>query len=107
MAWQLVPVGLNLTCANPLAALAVIDPDWLVVRSLMVVCRPLGVSCIVTCRWSPEFMNRSFDGSGVNVVSVDWTGLAGAWETPFLVRNAKLTYSRPALAWHVGFWNCP
>src|SRR5215467_12019635 len=44
MLLQLVPVGSNSTWPNPLAALAVIDPACLFVRSLMTVCRPCGVS---------------------------------------------------------------
>jgi len=59
MAVQDVPVGANLICANPLALLAVIDPDCPVVRSWITTFRPFGVSLNATCRWSPEFMNRS------------------------------------------------
>src|SRR6516164_6006381 len=57
----------------------------------MTACNPLGVSRMDTFRLSPEFMNRSFCGSG------------GASVLPFLLRNAKLTYSRPVLAAQVGF----
>src|SRR5215471_6298133 len=90
---QLVPVGSNWTCPNPLAALAVIDPRCPVVRSLMTACNPFEVSWSDTVRLSPELMNRSLLGSGVNVVRVDCTGFAGAWVTPFVVTNAKLSYS--------------
>src|SRR5215468_7255416 len=94
--------GAYWTSPNPLAALAVIDPDWPLVRSLMTTWKPLDVSCSATVRVSPEFMNRSLAGSGVNVASVAFTGLAGAWATPFLVMNAKFTYSMPVWAAQVG-----
>src|SRR6266851_3754897 len=41
-------------------------------------------------------------GSGVNVARVAFTGLAGAWATPFLVMNAKFTYSTPVIAAQAG-----
>src|SRR5215469_6682148 len=102
---QLVPVGSYWTWPNPLAALAVIDPLCPVVWSLMTACNPFGVSRMDTFRLSPEFMNRSFFGSGVNVAVVDCTGFAGASVRPFLLRNAKLRYSGlPIFARQVGFW---
>src|SRR5580700_3792764 len=104
---QLVPVGSYLTWAKPLAAPAVIVPVCPLVRSLMATRNPPGVSLNPTCRRSPELMNRSLAGSGVNVVSVESTGLAGAWATPFLVMNAKLTYSRPTWLAQVGFCVVP
>src|SRR5215472_2748385 len=107
MLTQLVPVGANCTWPNPLAALAVIDPVCPLVRSLMTACKPCGVSRRDTFRLSPEFMNRSFFGSGVSVAVVESTGFAGAVGTPFLVMNAKLTYSVPVTARHVGFSNSP
>src|SRR6516164_681379 len=107
IAVQLVPCGSNFTWANPLALLAVMDPLCLVVRSLMTTRNPFEVSRKPTFRLSPEFMNRSLALFGVNVARVDWTGLAGAWETPFLVMKAKLTYSMPVLAAHVGFCKVP
>ena len=82
------------------------DPLWPVVRSLTTACNPIGVSRMDTLRLSPEFMNRSF-GSGVNVAVVDCTGLAGASVRPFLLRNAKLTYSMPVLAAQVEFSKVP
>src|SRR5215472_11539036 len=100
---QLVPVGSYWTWPNPLAALAVIDPFCPVVWSLMTACNPFGVSFMDTFRLSPEFMNRSL-GLGVNVAVLDCTGFGGAVGRPFLVTNAKFTYSMlPTLAWHVGF----
>src|SRR5579859_1511704 len=103
MAWQDVPLGSNFTCANPLALLAVIDPLWPVVRSLMTTRRPFGVSPKETFRWSPGFMNRSLVGLGVNVPPiVDCSGFAGPVDLPFLVMKAKLRYSTPAFAWQVG-----
>src|SRR5258708_2568021 len=107
MLLQLVPVGSNWTWPNPLAALAVMDPVSPLHWSLMTACRPFGVSCSDTFRLSPDPMNRSFLRSGVNVAVVESTGFAGAVGRPFLVRNAKLTYSRPVLAAHVGFSTCP
>src|SRR5215469_1050319 len=64
----------------------------------MTVWRPFGLSCRCTCRLSPEFISRSLLRSGVKVARVDSTGFAGAWETPFLVTNAKLKYSVPVIA---------
>src|SRR5258708_38669124 len=83
------------------------DPLCPVVWSLMTVRNPSGVSLRDTLRWSPEFMNRSFFGSGVNVAVVDWTGFGGLSVRPFLVTNAKLTYSRPVVAAQVGFSEVP
>src|SRR5712692_379077 len=100
---QLVPVGSYWTWPNPLAALAVMEPRCPVVRSLMTVCNPFGVSRRDTLRLWPEFMNRSFFGSGVNVAVVDCTGFAGAVVRPFLLMNEKFTYSRPVLAAQVEF----
>src|SRR5215813_410384 len=99
---QLVPVGAYWTSPKPLEVLAVIDPDWPVVRSLITTWNPPVVSCRRTVRVSPEFMNRSLAGSGVKVAKVAFTGLAGAWATPFLVMNAKFTYSIPVMAAQVG-----
>src|ERR1700730_16390038 len=78
MLTQLVPVGAYWTWPNPLAALAVIDPAWPLVTSLITARNPLGVSWSDTCRLSPEFMNRSFFRSGVNVAVVEFTGFPGA-----------------------------
>src|SRR5216683_120440 len=100
---QPVPVGAYWTWPNPLAALAVMDPVWPLVRSWMTARIPFGVSRRDTLRLSPEFMKRSLAGSGVNVGVVDCTGFAGAVVWPFLVTNAKLTYSRPVVAAQVGF----
>src|SRR5581483_11817223 len=75
---QLVPVGSYRTWPKPLAALAVMDPRWRVVLSLMTACNPFGVSRRDTFRLSPEFMNRSFFGSGVNVAVVEFTGFGVA-----------------------------
>ena len=80
---QLVPVGSYLTWPKPLAALAVMDPDWPVVRSLMVASSPFAVSPMDTLILSPEFMSRSRFRSGVNVAVVDSTGLAGAVVWPW------------------------
>src|SRR6516162_5514512 len=95
---QLVPVGSYCTWPKPLSALAVIDPVAPDVRSLMVARSPSGVSCMDTLMLSPEFISRSRFRSGVNVAVVESTGLAGAVVVPSLLRNAKLTYSRPVLA---------
>src|SRR5580692_5884003 len=84
---QLVPVGSYWTWPNPLAAHAVMDPDSPLVWSRMTACSPLDVSWSETLRLSPDFMSRSFFGSGVNVAVVDSTGFAGASVRPFLERN--------------------
>src|SRR6516164_8239932 len=105
---QLVPVGSYWTWPKPLAALAVMDPVWPVVRSLMVARSPFGVSPMDTLMLSPEFISRSRRRSGVNVAVVDCTGLAGAVVRPSLVRNAKLKYSiLPTTPWQVGFRTVP
>src|SRR6266704_2758200 len=83
------------------------DPVCPVFRSWMTARSPCGVSPMDTLMLSPEFMNRSLAGSGVNVASVDCTGFAGAEVRPFLVRNAKLTYSRPVTAAQVWFSTVP
>src|SRR5437660_12682691 len=85
---QLVPVGSYWTWPNPLAALAVMDPFCPLVWSWMTACNPFGVSCRDTFRLSPEFMNRSLFGTGVNVAVVESTGFGGAVGIPFLVTNA-------------------
>src|SRR6516225_4508067 len=104
---QLVPVGSYCTWPKPLSALAVIDPVAPVVRSLMTARSPCRVSPMDTLMLSPEFISRSRFRSGVNVAVVDCTGLAGAVVRPSLLRNAKLTYSVPVMARHVGFSSCP
>ena len=43
----------------------------------------------------------------MNVASVESTGLAGAWATPFLVTNAKWKVSMPTCAAQVGFCRVP
>src|SRR6185437_836788 len=68
---------------------------------------PSGVSCRRTVRLSPEFIRKSLVRSGVNVARVDSSGFAGAWDWPFFVRNAKLTYSSPVLAAQVAFCVVP
>jgi hypothetical protein len=64
------------------------------------------VSCISTVRVSPELMKRSLLGSGVKPTALGSAirsfGFAGACETPFLVMNAKLTYSSPVCGRQVG-----
>src|SRR5215469_7544813 len=103
MLTQLVPVGSYWTWPKPLAALAVMDPVAPVVWSAMTARSPFGVSPRETLSLSPEFISRSRFRSGVNVAVVDCTGLAGAVVRPSLVRNAKLTYSRPVCAAQVWF----
>src|SRR5213594_4459375 len=100
---QLVPVGSKRICANPLAGLAVIDPDWPVVWSSICACRPFGVSCRLTCSRSPDDMKRSFPGFGVNVERVESIGFAGACDTPFRVTNANWKGSIPTLLAQVAF----
>ena len=65
IALQLLPVGSYWIWTNPLDGLAVIEPDWWVDRSLISACKPFAVSCMATCRLSPEFMKRSCCGFGV------------------------------------------
>ena len=86
-----------MTCANPLATLAVIEPDCPVVRSWISVTRPSAESWIEMSSWSPAFMNRSVLGFGVNESSVRSSGAAGACGTPLLVMKAKLAGSIPTV----------
>src|SRR5436853_2538344 len=79
-----------------LAALATMNPDPPVVRSLTVVWRPLAVSFMLTTRLSPGFMNRVFV-LGVNVVEVCEPGPGGPTGMPSVWRNAKLTGSSHAV----------
>src|SRR6266566_5696966 len=110
MLLQPVPVGAYCTWPNELAALAVMEPLWWVVRSLTVATRPWRLSWRLTMSLSPEFMNRALVGSGVpDLTKSNWTGLAGPCGAPFRVRYAKFTYSRPpriAFA-HVGLRTVP
>src|SRR6266436_9775595 len=104
---QLLPAGANWTAPNPLAMPAVIEPDPWVVRSFTPMKRPFELSWMFTATWSPEFMNRSFEGSGVNLAAVASTGFAGACDFPLLVMNAKLSYSSPTRLVQVGFRVAP
>src|SRR4249919_3273116 len=62
---------------------------------------------MLTCSRSPEFMNKSSRGLGVNVASVESSGFAGACATPLLVTNANWNVSRPTFAAQVGFCTVP
>src|SRR5450631_808120 len=109
MFWHVVDgLGANFTWPNPLAPLAVIEPDWPVVASLTVVCRPCAVSCSETLNESPWFRNRSSLWLGVPEASGSkLIGFGGPCGLPLLVRYAKLTYSTPVVAAHVEFSSCP
>src|SRR5438067_13418731 len=96
---QTEPFGSYWTCPKPFAALAVMKPDWPVVWSFRSMRSPCAVSCIVRTMRSPEFMKRSVAPLGVNVLTVEFTGLGGACGTPLLVINAKLTGSMLARFW--------
>src|SRR5215471_17047575 len=107
---QEVPVGANLICPKLFAALATMKPLWPVVRSLMSVRSPCAVSDMVTWIRSPDPMKRSRAGSGAPDVSgLKSSGFGGPVGTPFLVRNAKFTYSIPPRTWprQVPFRSCP
>src|SRR2546428_12678432 len=97
--------GAYLTWPKPFRALVVIEPPCPVVRSLRPMTSPWAVSCSVTVMLSPEFMKRSALGSGVKVWRVDSTGLGGEFGCgrPFLVMNAKFTYSTPVRTAQLGF----
>src|ERR1700687_3540059 len=64
---------------------------------------------MVTVKLSPEFMNRSAFGSGVNVLIVELTGFGGEFGcgTPLFVMKAKFTYSSPVVAAQVEFRTWP
>jgi len=81
---------------NPLAALATMNPDLPVLRSLMRVSRPAEVSVIVTWSTSPWFIIRVWR-LGVNVLTSASCGLGGPAGTPFVCRNAKFTGSMQLL----------
>jgi hypothetical protein len=87
-----------LTCAKPLATLAVIDPDWPLDRSRMLVTRPAGESWMERSSWSPARMNRSLAGSGVKAARVRSSGAGGAWGWPLRVMKAKLAGSIPTVS---------
>src|SRR5947208_2760400 len=94
---QVEALGSKFTCANPLSALAVIEPTECVVRSWMTVTRPASESWMSTTSLSFAFMNRSDELCGVNVSSVAPSGLGGAWGVPDSVMKAKLTGSIPTV----------
>ena len=96
-----LPVGMNCTSPNPLAALAVIEPDSPVVTSFTPVKSPCAVSWMLTVSSSPPLMKRSREESGVKVAPVASTGFAGACDVPLWVRKAKFGYSRPTTFWQV------
>jgi len=73
--------------------LAVIEPCWPVVRSLMTTLKPAAVSFIWTVSTSPEFMNRSLAKLIISLLG--FKGSAGSVATPLLVMKAKLTGSGP------------
>src|SRR6266496_3293727 len=93
---QVDACGWKSGCANPFPTLAVIEPVSPVVRSFTVVTSPSGESWIEIESSSPAFMNTTFEGSGVNVAAVKWSGSGRACGTPVLVRNAKFAHSSPA-----------
>jgi hypothetical protein len=95
---QVAAVGSKFTWANPLATLAVIDPERCVLRSRISVTRPSGESWIEMSSRSPARMNRSVARMGVKVPPVWSSGAGGAWGLPFKVMNAKLAGSMPTLA---------
>src|SRR3954471_9341656 len=94
---QVAAFGSKLTWANPLATLAVIEPDWPVVWSRMAVTRPAAESWMEIVTRSPAFMNRSVPGFGVNESRVRFSGAAGACGRPLRVTNAKLAGSMPTV----------
>ena len=76
--WQVDDVGSYLTCCQPLATLAVIEPDWPVDWSLITTWKPAVVSCRSTVSWSPEFMKRSVAGFGVSDVNGGAKAVSGS-----------------------------
>src|SRR5258708_24652030 len=81
---------------KPLAALATMNPEWPVLRSLIRVRKPAAVSLIVTWSTSPPFIFRVC-AFGKNVLTSVRCGLGGPAGTPFICRNAKLTGSMQLL----------
>src|SRR2546428_13565012 len=88
---QTAPLGSYWTWPKPFAALAVMKPDWPVVRSFRSMRRPCVVSFMVTTMRSPEVMKRSVAPLGVKVLTGEVTGLGGAGGTPLLVVKAEVT----------------
>jgi hypothetical protein len=86
-----------LTVAKPLAALAVIEPDWPLVRSLSPTCSPLFVSWMSMVTASPGCIINTLLGEGSNVPCVAPSGEGGPIGVPFLVMNAKLAGSTPTV----------
>src|SRR5580700_7354637 len=77
---------------KPLAALAVMNPVWWVVKSRIVVVNPCGGSVIEIWSSSPA-LNISVWLFGRNVLTSASCGLGGPAGTPLFCRNAKLTGS--------------
>src|SRR5215472_13328874 len=93
---QDVPVGAYLIWPNPLAADAVIEPVWPVLRSTSTARRPCEVSCRLTLMWSPARMNSTLGLVGLpEVRGLNCSGLGGPIGLPECVRKAKFTYSVP------------
>src|SRR6266849_8404699 len=62
---------------------------------------------MLPCILSPDDMKRSRALSGVKVVRVASSGLAGAWATQSFVTKANSNVSIPILAAQLAFWNVP
>ncbi len=107
---QDVPVGAAWIWPNPLAADAVIEPVWPLLRSTSTARRPCEVSCILTLMRSPGRMNSTSGLVGLpDVAGSNCSGLGGPIGLPDRVRNAKFTYSVPPRIWlrHVGLISVP
>src|SRR5215472_13484172 len=76
------------------------DPLVPNVKSCTMACKPAGVSRSVTRTLSPGFIWKVVPGNTPNLVlKSGFNGSAAVCETPFVVRKAKLTGSRPTLFW--------
>src|SRR5947208_10278097 len=84
---QVTAAGWKLTCAKPLAELAVIEPVAPVDVSLMLVTRPEKESWMSTSRLSPEFMNRLVEGLCVIAENVCDHVTCGYRELPELLSD--------------------
>src|ERR1041384_6189926 len=72
-----VPVGSNWIAPNPLDALAIIEPDWPVVRSSSTAWSPWSVSFRLTVSWSPALNSNRSGDEVLNVLPFTWSGSAG------------------------------
>src|SRR5215510_9431228 len=73
----------------------------------MITVSPADPSCVSRLMTSPEFMNRSVAGFGVNESFVRSSGPGGACGVPLFVMNAKFAGSRPTVFRQLALFTVP